>query len=252
MAQWPAGIVAEETESPHRKSKVVHSGHTIVHPVQDFSTDEMLFGLRRNQSLLEVNMDTETTTKTAATRKPPVPRNGVDTPKLFATIGAVADQPSLGKFQFRAQSRWMNGTHCRTTMAGFYGAGGEMQHVMPYVADADHPEILCGEDAAPAPVEWILHGLAACLTAGIANISAARGVNLESVECSLEGDIDLRGILGLSKEVRNGFQAIRVGFRIKGDAPDAKLREIVEQARARSAVFDILTTGVPVSIGMET
>jgi uncharacterized OsmC-like protein len=137
-------------------------------------------------------------------------------------------------------------------MAGFYGAGGEMQHVMPYTADADHPQILCGEDAAPAPVEWVLHGLAACLTAGIANISAARGVTLESVECSIEGEIDLQGILGLSDKVRNGFQAIRVGFRVKGDAPDSKLREIVEQARARSAVFDILTTGVPVSIGMET
>jgi uncharacterized OsmC-like protein len=98
----------------------------------------------------------------------------------------------------------------------------------------------------------VLHGLAACLTAGIANISAARGVNLESVECSVEGEIDLRGILGISDKVRNGFQAIRVGFRVKGDAPDTKLREIVEQAQARSAVFDILTSGVPVSVGMET
>jgi uncharacterized OsmC-like protein len=209
----------------------------------------MLLGLRHNALLLEVNMDTQPTT---TTRKPPVPRNGVDTPKLFATIGAVSDQPSLAKFQFRTQSRWLNGTHCRTTMAGFYGAGGEMQHVMPYVADADHPQILCGDDAAPAPVEWVLHGLAACLTAGIANISAARGVNLESVECSVEGEIDLQGILGLSDKVRNGFQSIRVGFRVKGDAPDTKLREIVEQAKARSAVFDIVTSGVPVSIGMET
>jgi uncharacterized OsmC-like protein len=197
-------------------------------------------------------MDTQPAIKPSVTRKPPVPRNGVDTPKLFATIGAVADQPSLAKFQFRAQGRWLSGTHSRTTMAGFYGAGGEMLHVMPHDADADHPQILCGEDSAPAPVEWVLHGLAACLTAGIANISAARGVTLESVECSVEGDIDLRGILGISNEVRNGFQAIRVGFRIKGDAPDTKLCEILEQACARSAVFDILTMGVPVSVGMET
>jgi uncharacterized OsmC-like protein len=212
----------------------------------------MHFGLLDKIPFQEVNMDTHTTTKSPTTRQPPVPRNGVDTPKLFATIGAVSDQPSLGEFQFRAQSRWLNGTHCRTTMAGFYGANAEMQHVTPYVADSDHPQILCGDDTAPAPVEWVLHGLAACLTAGIANISAARGVNLEAVECSVEGDIDLRGILGLSDDVRNGFQAIRVVFRVKGDAPDTKLREIVEQARARSAVFDILTSGVPVSVGMET
>jgi uncharacterized OsmC-like protein len=197
-------------------------------------------------------MDTQLTTKSSAKRQPPVPRNGVDTPKLFATIGAVSDQPSLAKFQFRARSRWMNGTHCQTTMADFYGAGGEMQHVMPYVANADHPQILCGDDAAPAPVEWLLHALAACLTAGIANISAARGVTLESVECDIEGDIDLQGILGLSDKVRNGFQAIRVGFRVKGDAPDTKLREIVGQAGARSAVLDVLTSGVPVSLSVET
>jgi uncharacterized OsmC-like protein len=146
----------------------------------------------------------------------------------------------------------LSGTHSQSTIAGFYGVGGEMQHVVPYVADADHPQILCGDDAAPAPVEWLLHALAACLTAGIANISSARGVTLESVECSVEGDIDLRGILGLSDKVRNGFQAIRVGFRVKGDAPEAKLREIVGQAGARSAVLDILTSGVPVSLSVET
>jgi uncharacterized OsmC-like protein len=176
----------------------------------------------------------------------------VDTPKLFATIGAVADQPSLARFQFRAQSRWLSGTHSRTTIAGFYGAGGEMQHVTPFAADADHPQVLCGEDIAPAPVEWVLHALAACLTAGIANISAARGVTLKSIECNIEGDMDLRGILGLSDKVRNGFQAMRVAFRVRGDAPDAKLREIVEQAQARSAVLDMLTTGVPVSVSLVT
>lgn len=197
-------------------------------------------------------MDAQTTTTEAPVRKVPrAPRNGVDTPKLFATIGAVANQPSLAQFRFRTRSRWVSGTRCRTTIAGFYGVGGEMRHVAPFEADADHPQLLCGEDKAPAPVEWVLHGLAACLTAGIANISAARGVNLEAVECSVEGDIDLQGILGLSDEVRNGFQEIRVGLRIKGDAPEAKLREIAEQARARSAVFDILTGHVPVQIATE-
>ena len=192
-------------------------------------------------------MDTQITTTERPARKAP-PRNGVDTPKLFATIGAVASQPALGQFRFRAQSRWVGGTQSRTTIAGFYGVGAEMQHEAPFQVSADHPKVLCGEDNGPAPVEWVLHALAACLTAGIANISAARGVTLHSVDCSVEGDIDLQGILGLSDKVRNGFQAIRVAYTVKGDAPEEKLRQIVDQARARSAVFDILTGHVPVTI----
>ena len=197
-------------------------------------------------------MDTHVTTiETPARKAPPAPRNGVDTPKLFATIGAVASQPTLAQFRFRAQSHWVGGTQSRTTIAGFYGVGAEMQHDAPFQASADHPKVLCGEDNAPAPVEWVLHALAACLTAGIANISAARGVTLHSVECSVEGDIDLQGILGLSDKVRNGFQAIRVNYMVKGDAPEEKLRQIVDQARARSAVFDILTGHVPVTIEVD-
>jgi len=197
-------------------------------------------------------MDTPVTTiETPARKAPPAPRNGVDTPKLFATIGAVASQPALAQFRFRAQSHWVGGTQSRTTIAGFYGVGAEMQHEAPFQASADHPKILCGEDNGPAPVEWVLHALAACLTAGIANISAARGVTLHSVECSVEGDIDLQGILGLSDKVRNGFQAIRVNYMVKGDAPEEKLRQIVDQARARSAVFDILTGHVPVMIEVD-
>jgi uncharacterized OsmC-like protein len=197
-------------------------------------------------------MDTQVTTIEAPARKaPPIPRNGVDTPKLFATIGAVASQPALAQFRFRAQSRWLGGTQSRTTIAGFYGVGAEMQHEAPFQASADHPKVLCGEDNGPAPVEWVLHALAACLTAGIANISAARGVTLHSVDCSVEGDIDLQGILGLSDKVRNGFQAIRVAYTVKGDAPEEKLRQIVDQARARSAVFDILTGHVPVTIEVD-
>ena len=130
----------------------------------------------------------------------------------------------IAQFRFRAQSQWEGGTQSRTTIAGFYGVGAEMQHDAPFQALADHPKVLCGEDNAPAPVEWVLHALAACLTAGIANISAARGVNLHSVECSVEGDIDLQGILGLSDKVRNGFQAIRVNYTVKGDASEEKLR----------------------------
>jgi uncharacterized OsmC-like protein len=111
--------------------------------------------------------------------------------------------------------------------------------------------VLCGEDNGPTPVEWLLHGLAGCLTAGIANIAAARGVTLTKCEATLEGDIDLQGILGISDQVRNGFQAIRVSFDIAGTAPRAKLEEIVRQSVARSAVFDVLTNGVPVAVSVK-
>lgn len=189
-----------------------------------------------------------TTTEQAAPKKAPVPLNGVNTPALFATIDVVRQQPQLGAFQFRATGKWLNGTHTKTAMSGFSGAGGEHAHKAVYMSDADHPEVLCGKDDGPTPVEYLLHALTSCITAGIANIAAARGVTLESVASTVDGDIDLRGILGLSDEVRNGFSAIRVKYTIKGDAPAAKLREIVEQARARSAVFDVLAHGVPVSV----
>jgi uncharacterized OsmC-like protein len=146
----------------------------------------------------------------------------------------------------------VNGTHTHSAVSGFYGAGNEMQHTATFRMESDHPAVLCGEDHGPTPVEWLLHGLAGCLTAGIANISAARGVTLNMVECSLEGDIDLRGILGLSHDVRNGFQAVRASFRIDADAPAEKIAEIVGQAQARSAVLDILTNGVPVFVSVNT
>jgi uncharacterized OsmC-like protein len=184
------------------------------------------------------------------TRSYPEPRNGVNTPVLLATINAVGEKPELAKFQFRASSRWISGTHSQSTMHGFFGAGGEHQHMKAYTADADHPAVLCGDDQGPTPVEYVLHALAACLTSGIGNISAARGIDLESVESVVEGDIDLQGIFGQSEKVRNGFQAIRVSFRIKGNAPEEKLRGLIEQARARSAVYDIITNGVPVSISV--
>lgn len=187
----------------------------------------------------------------APAKKQPMPLNGVDTPKLFATIGVVAGQPDLATFRFRAKGRWLNGTHMRSVMSGFAGAGGEHAHKAAYTAEADHPAVLCGEDNGPTPVEYVLHALAACLTAGIANIAAARGVALHAIESEVEGDIDLQGILGLSDKVRNGFQAIRVGFKVEGDAPAEKLQQIVAQSVARSAVFDILTNGVPVSIATE-
>ncbi|HEX5132469.1 MAG TPA: OsmC family protein [Candidatus Krumholzibacteria bacterium] len=181
-------------------------------------------------------------------KKVPEPRNGVDTPTLFATINAVGGQPELAEFQFRATNRWQQGTHSRTRIQAFSGAGGEQAHETEFVYDADHPAVLVGRDQAPTPVEFLLHALASCLTAGIGNIAAARGVTLYEVESTLEGDINLLGLLGLSKEVRNGYQGIRVNFKIKGDAPAEKLEKIVEQSKNRSAVYDVVTNGVPVEI----
>lgn len=179
------------------------------------------------------------------------PINGVDVPTLFATLDAVAAQPEAARFQFRAVNHWVSGTHSRTTIHGFFGVGQEQQHKVPYDVEADHPEVLVGADNAPSPVEHILHGLAACLTAGIGNIASARGIRLTAVESQLEGDIDLRGLLGQSDDVRNGYERIRVRFRIAGDATDEQLRGLVDQSRARSAVFDIVTNGVPVDIDVE-
>lgn len=185
-------------------------------------------------------------------KKQPVPMNGVDTPKLFATIGVVAEQPPLARFQFRANGKWLHGTHMQTTMASFFGAGAELNHKQPYTADADHPSVLCGEDNGPTPVEYLLHAIAACLTAGIVNIASARGVTLRSVEADVTGDIDLQGILGLSDKVRNGFESIKVAFKVAGDAPAETLEKIVSQSVARSAVFDVLTNGVPVTVSVKT
>jgi uncharacterized OsmC-like protein len=177
-------------------------------------------------------------------------RNGVDTATLFATLDAVKGTPEIAKFQFRATNKWVSGTHSQSTIDGFYGAMQEMTHQQPRTFDADHPAVLVGADNGPTPVEFVLHALAACLTAGLANIAAARGVTLTEVESTVEGDIDLLGILGLSDEVRNGFQAIRVSFKVRGDDPD-QLRKVVDQSRQRSAVFDIISNSVPVSIEVD-
>ena len=185
------------------------------------------------------------------TTEAPTHDNGVDTARLFATLDAVKGSPEIAKFQFRAANRWLSGTHSESSIHGFYGAGQELTHRHPATFGADHPAVLVGEDHAPTPVEFLLHALAACLTSGIGNIAAARGVNLTSVESTVEGDIDLLGILGLSGEVRNGYQGIRINFHLEGDDPD-KLRRVVEQSRLRSAVYDVLTNGVPVSIAVTT
>lgn len=200
---------------------------------------------------MTMNIETQTTAQKTATAKKTENRNGVDTATLFATINAVKGQPELAKFCFRAENRWVNGTHSQSRMQTYSGAGGDHQHGFDTRYDADHPPVLCGADQGPTPVEFLLHALAACLTAGIGNIASARGVTLTEVTSTVEGNIDLRGILGISDEVRNGFENITVRFAIKGDASPEKLREIVEQSRARSAVFDVITGRVPVAIAVD-
>jgi len=179
-------------------------------------------------------------------------RNGVDTAALFATLDAVKAAPEAARFQFRSSNEWISGTHSRSTINGFYGVGAERTHERTFRFDADHPAVLVGRDNGPTPVEFVLHALAACLTAGLANIAAARGVRLTEVRSTVAGDIDLNGILGLNPEVRNGYERITVRFAVTGDAPAEKLREIVEQSRARSAVYDVITNGVPVTIEVDT
>jgi uncharacterized OsmC-like protein len=186
---------------------------------------------------------------TTATARPARPaRNGVDTPTLWATLDAVRGQRELAQFQFRAKNRWVSGTHSQSISQGFSGAGGEHEHKSTHVFDADHPAVLVGADNGPTPVEYLLYGLASCITAGMANIAASRGVTLTRVESTVVGDIDLQGIFGMSDEVRNGYQQISIHFSVEGDAPAEVLESIVEQSRSHSAVFDVLTNGVPVTV----
>jgi uncharacterized OsmC-like protein len=192
-----------------------------------------------------------TTDMTAAEASDPV-RNGVDTATLFATLDAVRQAPQAARFQFRARNQWVSGTHNRTTIADYFGVGEERTHERTFVFDADHPAVLVGTDRGPTPAEFVLHALATCLTAGLANIAAARKITLTEVRSTVTGDIDLNGILGLNPAVRNGYEKITVRFTIKGDAPAGQLRELVDQSRARSAVYDVITNGVPVTIEVDT
>ena len=179
--------------------------------------------------------------------------NGVDTATLFATLDAVKGQPEIAKFQFRATNTWVEGTHSRSSFSGFHGAMQELEHKSVTTVESDHPAVLVGQDEAPTPVEYLLHAIAACLTAGIANVAAVRGVQLSKVSSTVEGDIDLLGIFGLSDgSVRNGYQQIKVTLHVEGDADDATLRGIVEQSRRRSAVYDALTQPTPVEIDVVT
>ena len=177
-----------------------------------------------------------------------MPLNGVNTPKLFATINMIRDMPELARFAFRAQNRWVSGAHSVTTIESFHGPGGLHSHYRPFEYEADHPTVLVGDDHGPTPSEFLLHALASCLTAGIANIASARGIALTEISSTVEADLNLLGVLGLSDEVRNGYERIRLSVTIKGDAPPEALQSIVEQSRKRSPVLDVLMNGVPVEV----
>jgi uncharacterized OsmC-like protein len=178
--------------------------------------------------------------------------NGVNVDQLSGTVDIIKEKPGIAKFNFRAQNKWLDGGLNRTTVKDFYGAGQEdTSRTKPFVYDADEPSVLLGEDRGANPVEYVLTALAGCLTTSLVFHAAAQGIKLDEVESKLEGDLDLRGFLGLSDKVRNGYENVRVTFKIKGDAPEEKLEELVKLAQKRSPVFDIVSHPVPVSVQLE-
>src|SRR5215510_14221046 len=174
--------------------------------------------------------------------------NGVDVDRLVGTIDHISAEPTLARFQFRARNQWIDGGHNRTTIKGFYGAGQEdTTRTEPFVLDADEPPLLLGDNQGPNAGEYLLHALAACLTGTIVYHAAARGIVLDGLECSIEGDADLQGFLGLDEAVRPGFQQIRVAFKATGDFDDDQLAELARLTRY-SPVRDTVTNPVPVAI----
>jgi uncharacterized OsmC-like protein len=174
--------------------------------------------------------------------------NGVDVAALLGARDALTVAPEAARFQWRARTQWVNGTHSRTTVHDFAGLGTEHTHRQSFVVDADHPEVFASQDDAATPVELVLAALGACLTAGVAAVATNRGVQLRSVTASLEGDMDIQGILGIDPDVRNGYSGIRVRYEIDADADRADLEAIVAQSQKRSAVFDIVTNPTNVTV----
>jgi len=177
--------------------------------------------------------------------------NGVAVDDLSKTVDAIKATPAIAKFKFRIRNQWVDAGQNSSTADTFYGAGQERSRPKPFVLEADEPPVLLGKDTGANPVEHLLHALASCLTTSMVYHAAARGIQIEEVESSLEGDIDLHGFLDLDKKVRNGYQGIRVNFKIKADVPDGKLQEIGQLGPGHSPVFDSLTNGVPVSVTAE-
>ena len=174
--------------------------------------------------------------------------NGVDVDILFETLNAMKEKPELASFKFRAHNKWDNAGHNRTHIKEFYGAGEEDKNRKKhFVLDADEPPLLLGEDIGANPVEHLLHALAACLTTSMVYHAASRGIKIDAVESRLEGDLDLRGFLGLSKDVKKGYENIRVNFTVKSDASAEKLEELSKF----SPVFNVVTAPTPVTVTVE-
>jgi uncharacterized OsmC-like protein len=174
--------------------------------------------------------------------------NGVDLDRLFGTIEHISAEPRLARFQFRARNQWIDGGHNGSTIKGFYGAGQEdTSRTEAFVLDAGEPTVLLGDNEAPNAPEYLLHALAACLTGTIVYHAAARGIALDGLQCTIEGDIDVQGFLGLDENVRPGYQGIRVAFKASGDFDDEQLAELA-RLTSSSPVRDIVSNPVPVAI----
>jgi uncharacterized OsmC-like protein len=174
--------------------------------------------------------------------------NGVNVQALLDAREALRGAPEAAKFTWRASCKWQNGTHSRTNVNGFFGLGQEQKHKTETSFDADHPEIFASEDKGITPIEYVLVGLASCLTAGVAAVAQNRGIQLRSVESKLEGSMDVRGILGIDSEVRNGYDDIKVTFKIDADASKQEIEALVAQSQKRSAVYDVIANPVNITV----
>jgi uncharacterized OsmC-like protein len=177
--------------------------------------------------------------------------NGVNVEALLGAREALTEAPEAARFKWRATSEWVNGTHSRSKVDGFFGLGEEQKHRQAFMFDTDHPEIFAAEDNGATPVEFILVGLAGCLGAGIASVAQNRNIQLRSVRATLEADMDLAGILGIDADVRNGFDGIRVHYEIDADASEEDIAALVAQSQKRSAVFDIITNPTDVTVTVD-
>ena len=174
--------------------------------------------------------------------------NGVNVDALLAAREALKEAPAATKFTWRASCKWKNGTHSQSKVEGFYGLGAEQKHKMESSFEADHPEVFASEDLGVTPVEYLLVGLASCLTAGVAAVAQNRGIQLRSVEAKVEGNMDIQGILGMDSQVRNGYDDIKVTFNIDADASKKEIEAIVAQSQKRSAVYDCITNPTNVTV----
>jgi len=182
-----------------------------------------------------------------ATIEKPV-NNGVNVKALLDAREALTKSPEAAKFKWRATCKWVNGTYSRSTIEGFYGLGAEQKHKNQFNFDADHPEVFASEDRGATPVEMVLAGLASCLTAGVAAVAQLREIQLRSVSATLEAGMDIRGILGADSDVRNGFDGIKVTYKIDADASPDDIKALVAQSQKRSAVYDIITNPTNVTV----